>query len=742
MSNSRSASAAPFLKFYSQHRQKLMNISLCALLIAGVSTATSSEPAAKKSKALEKVSDKKDKPKPHLRISRAGWLRLIKSSIPSYTDPAVYYFILHLFALIARAFLSLEVASLDGKLVAALISKKTKKFLRLLVQWMLLGIPAAIVNSALHYSQSSLAKYLRVNLTTSLTDAYLPDNLEPNYYTLMTLDGRISDPDQRISTDVARLSRAAAALPGQILKPTLDLVLCAGQLFNTGVGGAEGTVALGLLTHFSSILLKFASPSFAKLASERARLEGALRSTHSKVVTNAEEIALLRGHERELDTLDKAYYELERFSKTEYKKRAVYDVAHDFIVKYTWGAAGLVLCSAPVFVNKYLGHKQIAETVSAQFITNRRLLVSASDSLGRLILARKFVAEVVGHAFRVAEFQDILTAITNGESAEGKKPIQANGKPVVYDDPIMDPSSKGTIKNSSEEIGFYGVPLITPANVALTRSLTFRVKHGQHLLIAGPNGCGKSSLFRVLGGLWPVRAGTLIIPGIDDMFYLPQRAYLSRGTLREQVVYPSTIAEFREKGHTDSQLLEILKVLDLDNLITENMSLALNKNIQVNPWDLVRDWPDELSVGAQQRLAMARLYYHKPKFAVLDECTSAVSPEMEQFMYTHAQDLGISILSVAHRTALWHFHDLLLKFDGKGGYYFGKLDATERLKYEDERLDLDKKLREVPYLNERLKQLKTAQVSQEVKRTNSSLSLMKLHGASSGNLKKLKGKSH
>jgi ATP-binding cassette subfamily D (ALD) long-chain fatty acid import protein len=90
------------------------------------------------------------------------------------------------------------------------------------------------------------------------------------------------------------------------------------------------------------------------------------------------------------------------------------------------------------------------------------------------------------------------------------------------------------VAKESENIAFNQVPIISPNGDVLLRSLTFAIKSGMHLLIVGPNGCGKSSLFRILGGLWPIYGGIVEKPSPSNIFYIPQRPYLSIGTFRDQ----------------------------------------------------------------------------------------------------------------------------------------------------------------------------------------------------------------
>lgn len=91
--------------------------------------------------------------------------------------------------------------------------------------------------------------------------------------------------------------------------------------------------------------------------------------------------------------------------------------------------------------------------------------------------------------------------------------------------------------------------------------------------------------------------------------------------------------------------------------------------------DTQMDWTTALSPGQKQRMAFARLLYHKPKYAVLDECTNGISPEVEEDLYRRCSSLDITVFSISHKTELKALHDYELHYnaDKEGTYVYQKL---------------------------------------------------------------------
>jgi len=210
---------------------------------------------------------------------------------------------------------------------------------------------------------------------------------------------------------------------------------------------------------------------------------------------------------------------------------------------------------------------------------------------------------------------------------------------------------------TDDYIKFNGVPIVSPNGDCLVPKIDFEVRGGMNTVVTGPNGCGKSSLFRILSGLWPTTGGVLERPHMDKLFYIPRRPYLPPGTLRDQIIYPHSKITMNKRRLSDDNLREYLRWIRLDYLEERE-----------GGFDAVNDWNDVLSGGEKQRIAMARLFYHKPLFAILDECTSAVSMDVEAELYNKAKELKITLFTVSHRSSLFKFHEIRIHFDGNGTY--------------------------------------------------------------------------
>lgn len=136
----------------------------------------------------------------------------------------------------------------------------------------------------------------------------------------------------------------------------------------------------------------------------------------------------------------------------------------------------------------------------------------------------------------------------------------------------------------------------------------FKVSPGEHVLISGLAGSGKSTFFRALAGLWPWGAGRVEMPSRGDMMFLPHAPYIPLGTYREVVTYPHT-AEF-----SDKEIKAALERLDLGHRGEVLGQLAR--------------WDKELSLDEQQRIAYVRVLLHKPKWVLEDDSMSALEEDV------------------------------------------------------------------------------------------------------------------
>ena len=173
---------------------------------------------------------------------------------------------------------------------------------------------------------------------------------------------------------------------------------------------------------------------------------------------------------------------------------------------------------------------------------------------------------------------------------------------------------------------------------------------------------------------------------------------MSIGTLQDQITYPLVITPSARTPELETRLMELLSLVGIGYLVERwsgtdriewggsTLGARFGETVQDegghssvwhSGWDHVCRWDDVLSIGEQQRLSIARMYYHSPKFAVLDECTSAVSIDVEEALYSTAVERDITCITISQRLTLPKFHAEELKMGEDTPSGFAKRPITE-----------------------------------------------------------------
>jgi ABC-type uncharacterized transport system fused permease/ATPase subunit len=506
-------------------------------------------------------------------------------------------------------------------LTRAIAAASWRYWVRWVVSFLGWTAGGVVVNSGLKYMETEVALEVRRRLTRHIHARYMAAN---NFYTAST-SSALDNPDQRITADLGEFAAKLAALFGHSFSPALNFVMSLhAASADLGLGRPLSLFAWNVVANG---LLQAIAPGLGTMISVERGLEGDLRHAHSRVIAAAEEIAFLNGGPTERRILDSRLETLVDTRSWHALHKIRKDVADQFF-KFQSLMAGGVFIHIPFLMSKSLTE---AQRISA-FRSTEELMLRCGAAFGEILLLHRRLDELAGYTHRITELFR------------------------AFQEPKHDPTTNGQALPPSDAIEFDEVSICAPepggGKRVLIANLQLSIRRGSNVLVTGPNGAGKTSMFRVLAGLWPMEGGRVRKPK-GEMMWLPQKPYLVIGTLRDQVTYPR-LTGF--SGEDDAQILECL-------------DLAGVRSLAEGPEGLNRvheEWNDVLSGGERQRLGFARLYFHRPEFAVLDECTSAINPDHEARLYESVVEMGTTVFSIAHRLELRRFHQYELKVFGDG----------------------------------------------------------------------------
>ena len=182
--------------------------------------------------------------------------------------------------------------------------------------------------------------------------------------------------------------------------------------------------------------------------------------------------------------------------------------------------------------------------------------------------------------------------------------------------------------------------LTKPCGAPLLRIEALDLAAGEATLLTGRSGMGKSTLLRVLAGIWPHAHGRVEIPTGTRLLVLPQRPYLPEGSLRDAITFPRVAS-----ADEDARIASLLQEVGLSALIDRLGEHA--------------HWQQKLSLGEQQRLTVVRAILFEPDWLLLDEATASLDEPAERLVYTLLRERlpRATIISVGHRSTLRALHD-------------------------------------------------------------------------------------
>lgn len=510
-------------------------------------------------------------------------------------------------------------------LTNSLIAKEAEPFHKWLVVYGMCFVFAAPILTGQFWLAQQMGVIWRQWLSSNIIEAWMSNRA---YYVLNPNDeerAEVDNPDQRISEDVRVFTDQMLSYIIGAFDSLLTLILNVAVLWSIS---PKLTVVLLVWSVGNTTALLITGRQLVNVNYSQLKVEADFRYGLVHIRDNAESIAFFRGEGQEkleslrrLDTLVTNFNRLIRWKVLISVLQRLYKYGGVFIP---------YLIMAPLYLD---GDQKYGDFVQATFAFNM-----VESGLSFIAESIEGMALWAAGITRLEGFQTSIEEVNCGALAIGKASKRMGS--VITDD--ADASS----------ISVHSAELLNPAGQLIVQDFNLSVERGETVLVAGTSGVGKTSLLRMISGLWVPRSGYVRIPPPGKIMFVPQKPYMILGNLREQLCYPMKPEEV-----SDLELQSIMQEVSLSHFVKRYPDLSVKQ-----------DWSRVFSLGEQQRISFGRLLLNRPTFAVLDEATSGLDVATEKRLYSLLKSRGVGYISVGHRPTLANFHDNVLQLRGEGAW--------------------------------------------------------------------------
>jgi vitamin B12/bleomycin/antimicrobial peptide transport system ATP-binding/permease protein len=560
------------------------------------------------------------------RLSLETWKQFLKIAKPFFVSEVRWKVWGLLLTLLALSFSINGLGVLMGKIVSnymdALAAREATDFYANLFWFIAAILCAAPVGVMYRYTEEKFALLWR----KWLTQHYLKRYFDHRSYYRINIEKALDNPDQRMTDEIRAFAGTTISFLLIILNAIVNLCAWTAVLWSLSKSLAGACFFYALVGSVGTMLIgrRLAALNFAQ-----QKKEADFRYRLVQIRDNSESIALYSGEDKEAVQIN-------------YRLR---DVLFNQNLLIGWYR------NLGFFVRSYdLLKPMIPMLIVAPFILSGAKEIG---SLGLATTAFNYVLDAL--SIVVSQFERLSGfAATTSRLGSLSEELDKGDRYCIWP---RDNPTWITLGHSSNLI-LENLTVLTPNRQrVLIENLSLELPEGEHLLITGASGVGKSALFRTIAGLWTDGQGVIKRPELEDVVFLPQTPYMVIGTFRQQMLYST-----RDHEIQDEELSEVLQKVGLHSLLS-----------RVGGFDAEMDWVNTLSLGEQQRIAFARLLLAKPHIAFVDEATTALGLDNERELYSLLKNTGKSYVSIGHRPSLLPYHNKQLEILDEGRWRIAKI---------------------------------------------------------------------
>jgi ATP-binding cassette subfamily B protein/subfamily B ATP-binding cassette protein MsbA len=267
-----------------------------------------------------------------------------------------------------------------------------------------------------------------------------------------------------------------------------------------------------------------------------------------------------------------------------------------------------------------------------------------------------FYGFLIGTSDPARKLSSVVGSIQAGAAAADRVYAVLDQQPT-----IVDRTAARRLTTSTRDIEFRSVHFHYRAGEPVLKGIDLKIPFGETLAIVGPNGCGKSTLAKLMLRFYDPTQGSVHIGGVDLRQQKLRDLRRQIGTVTQHTwLFDDTVMNNIRYGRphaSDSEVISAARLAHADHFITHVLEHGYETQIG--------EAGGRLSGGQRQRIALARAILCDPAILILDEATSQVDVESEQLTHQALQQFkaGRTIMLITHRLTTLSLADRILVMD-------------------------------------------------------------------------------